>query len=41
MGDAQQQQQNAQAADAQEKAMMDSFKKAFTACMEGKGYTIK
>ncbi len=41
MGDAQQQQQNAQAADAQEKAMMDSFKKAFTACMEGKGYTVK
>jgi len=41
MGDAQQQQQNAQAADAQEKAMMDSFKKAFSACMEGKGYTVK
>jgi hypothetical protein len=41
VGDAQQQQQNTQAAASQEKAMMDSFKKAFTACMEGKGYTVK
>ena len=41
VGDAQQQQQNVQAAQNQEKAMMDSFKKAFSACMEGKGYTVK
>ena len=41
MGDAQAQQQSVQAADAQEKAMMDNFKKAYTACMEGKGYTVK
>jgi hypothetical protein len=41
VGDAQQQQQNVQSATAQEQAMMDSFKKAFTACMEGKGYTVK
>ncbi|WP_228527728.1 glycine zipper domain-containing protein [Pararhodonellum marinum] len=26
---------------AQESAMLDKFKKAFSACMEGKGYTIK
>ncbi len=25
----------------QEKAMMNSFKKAFAACLEGKGYTVK
>ncbi len=36
----QQQQSNAQAA-AQEQAAMDNYKKAFTACMEGKGYTVK
>jgi hypothetical protein len=41
MGDAQQQQQANQAATAQEQAMIDSFKKAFSACMEGKGYTVK
>jgi hypothetical protein len=40
-GDAAEQQQNTQAAAAQEKEMMDRFKKAFTACMEGKGYTVK
>jgi outer membrane lipoprotein SlyB len=40
-GDAAQQQQNDQAAAAQEQQMMDNFKKAFTACMEGKGYTVK
>jgi len=40
-GDAAEQQQNTQAAAAQEKKMMDSFKKAFSACMEGKGYTVK
>lgn len=40
-GDAAEQQQNEAAAAAQEKEMMDSFKKAFSACMEGKGYTVK
>ena len=40
-GDQAEQQQNVQAAQAQEKGMMDNFKKAFTACMEGKGYTVK
>ena len=35
------QQQNNQAATGQEKAMLDSFKKAFSACMEAKGYTVK
>ncbi len=34
--------QNAQQqAAAQEQAMVQSFKKAFAACMEGKGYTVK
>ena len=40
-GDAQKQQQNEQAAAAKEKELMDNFKKAFSACMEGKGYTVK
>jgi len=35
-----QQQKNQQSA-AQEDQMMENFKKAFTACMEAKGYTIK
>ena len=37
----QQQQANEQAASAKEKEMMDNYKKAFSACMEGKGYTVK
>ena len=41
VGDEMEQQQNDAAAAAQEKEMMDNFKKAFTACMEGKGYTVK
>lgn len=41
MGDEKEQQQNNQAAAAQEKALMDNYKKAFTACMEGKGYNVK
>jgi hypothetical protein len=41
VGDEMQQQQNNAAAAAQEKEMMDNFKKAFSACMEGKGYTVK
>jgi hypothetical protein len=40
-GDAQQQQKNNQAAAAEQTAMTDSFKKAYTVCMEGKGYTVK
>jgi OmpA family protein len=40
-GDANEQQQNEQAAAAQEQELMNNFKKAFTACMEGKGYTVK
>ena len=41
VGDEMEQQQNNQAAAATEKELMDSFKKAFSACMEGKGYTVK
>jgi len=41
VGDAQEQQKNDQAAAQQTTAMMNSFKKAFTACLEGKGYTVK
>jgi hypothetical protein len=37
---AQQQQMN-QAAAAKEKELMDGFKKAFSACMEGKSYTVR
>jgi hypothetical protein len=40
-GDAQQQQKNDQAAAQQQAAMTDSFKKAYSVCMEGKGYTVK
>jgi len=40
-GDAQEQQQNEQAAAAKEKELMENFNKAFSACMEGKGYTVK
>ena len=40
-GDAQKQQQNEQAAAAKEEELMNNFKKAFSACMEGKGYTVK
>jgi outer membrane lipoprotein SlyB len=40
-GDAKQQQANEKAAADQNKAVIDSFKKAFTACLEGKGYTVK
>ncbi|MEJ2113654.1 MAG: glycine zipper domain-containing protein [Flavobacteriaceae bacterium] len=36
-----QQAANNQSAAASEKAMMDNYKKAFSACMEGKGYTVK
>jgi hypothetical protein len=40
-GDQAEQQQNIEEAEAKEKALLDDFKKAFTVCMEGKGYTIK
>ena len=40
-GDEKEQQQNNQEAAAKEKAMLDDFKKAFSVCMEGKGYTVK
>ena len=39
--DAYNQQKAEKQADDQEKAMINSFKKAFAACMEGKGYTVK
>jgi hypothetical protein len=41
VGDEMEQQANNQAATAQEEEMMNNFKKAFTACLEAKGYTIK
>ena len=40
-GDAVEQEQNNQAAAQTEKKLMDNFNKAFSACMEGKGYTVK
>jgi hypothetical protein len=40
-GQAQQNQQAQANAAATEQGMIDSFKKAFSVCMEGKGYTIK
>jgi hypothetical protein len=39
-GQAQQAQQAEQAAGQQEAAQMDSFKKAYSACLTGKGYTV-
>jgi len=41
VGDQQEQQQNNQAAAAQTQNLKDDYNKAFTACMEGKGYTVK
>lgn len=41
VGDQAEQQKSTQAAAAEEKALMDNYKKAFTACLEGKGYTVK
>ena len=40
-GNAQEQQKNNQAAAQQNAEMENSFKKAFSACLEGKGYTVK
>lgn len=39
--DAQQQAANNAGADAQEKKMADDYKRAFSVCMEAKGYTVK
>ena len=39
--DERQQQQNNQAAVDAEKQMMDNFKKAFSVCLEGKGYAVR
>jgi hypothetical protein len=39
--DQQQQAANNQAATASDQEQMDNYKKAFTACMEGKGYTVQ
>ena len=39
--DAQKQQQATQTAAATDAAKIDSFKKAYSACLEGKGYTVK
>ena len=41
VGDEMEQQQNNAAAEAQAKELKDGFNKAFSACMEGKGYTVK
>ena len=41
VGDAKQQAGADQAAQQQQQAYMDNFKKAYTACLEGKGYTVK
>lgn len=38
---AKQQQQNDEEAKAKEEEMLNNFKKAFTACMTGKGYTVQ
>lgn len=40
VGRSQQQQANNQAADQAEGDMMNSFKKAYSACLQGKGYTV-
>ena len=41
VGDSRQQQANDQGAAAKSKELEDDYKKAFSVCMEGKGYTIK
>jgi len=40
-GDAVEQQQNDKAAAQQSEELMNNFKKAFSVCLEGKGYTVK
>jgi membrane protease subunit (stomatin/prohibitin family) len=39
--DAQKEQQAKQSAAATDKARIDSFRKAYSACLEGKGYSVK
>ena len=41
VGDERQQQANNRAADAANREMMNNFKKAFSVCLEGKGYTVR
>lgn len=41
VGDEMQQRSNDRSAAMAEKEMMDSFKRAFSACLAGKGYTVK
>jgi len=41
VGDERQQQANDQAAVAKEQELANDYNKAFSACMEGKGYTVK
>lgn len=41
VGDSRQQQQNNQAAAAKAESMFNDYKKAFSACLEAKGYTVK
>lgn len=41
VGDEREQQANNAAASAAQADLMNNFKKAFSACMEGKGYTVK
>ncbi len=41
VGDERQQQANDQGAEAMQKELANDYNKAFTACMEGKGYTVK
>ena len=41
VGDQVEQQQNTQAAEAKTKELKANYNKAFSACMEGKGYTVK
>jgi hypothetical protein len=41
VGDSREQQANNAAAAAKQEELMNNFKKAFSACMEGKGYTVK
>ena len=40
-GDAKEEQKNIQEADAKKAEMVNGFKKAFSVCLEGKGYTVK
>jgi hypothetical protein len=41
VGDERQQQANDKAAAAANKELMDNFKKGFSVCLEGKGYTVR